>query len=784
VGRLIIIALFLAFFGQLCCGARHLSLTSDEPAHFISGYSYLATGDLWTIPPHGHPPLINIWSAWLLFLQPEHPDPRLLPYWGEDLILYFRAAWSQFGPVERIECLIRYPIMLLAMLLAALVCRWAHERYGNWGAVLAATAMTWDPLMIAHAQLDTTDLGMTLLAFGTFYLLDLFLKQRSWSVLMGIGLCLGAVMGAKASGLMVLPLALAFLGWGWFHTANRRQQIGPWLGYMSVVVMLAVVVLWALYRFEWGPLPGTGISVPFPSHIQMLDIFFRGTARRAFLWGEIRTGGWWWYFPVAFAIKTPLPLIGAFIAATWLAFHSPRRWLLAETALWFFPLVYLVTAIQGGVNIGYRHLLPIAPFAYVHLARLGPWLAQGVSLRLRQLKMTLAAVLGLWYVVGTMHVYPFALAYFNELVGGPRQGYHYLVDSNVDWGQSYKALRQFMDQTGIQEIWLSYFTWVDPAVYGVHYRPLFPGWGTEPVMPQRYDPSPGFYAISATTLQGIALKEHDPDLYEWFRHQEPLAQLGYGLLVYQVMPHDPTAHWIAQCTIPVVPLSSASIESGFGRDDLRKVTFDCSQSWVYPESGKTTGWYGLFRATWLNGDDFIIDSLASARLSYQQREFHELPAFALFEQSRPPTLQGLITTVRTAPSNWPLERIGTEGTVLVAPVSMTGPLTFLGSQVKAQGRTIELWTFWRVEGAPLRPVSIMAHLLDQTGQVVAVGDGLGFPIEQWCAGDIIVQRAYLSAPAPGCYEVQTGIYWLDTLERWSMRDAIGDRLLLSSITVK
>ena len=32
-------------------------------------------------------------------------------------------------------------------------------------------------------------------------------------------------------------------------------------------------------------------------------------ARPAFLWGERSETGWWYYFPVSFALKTPLPLI-------------------------------------------------------------------------------------------------------------------------------------------------------------------------------------------------------------------------------------------------------------------------------------------------------------------------------------------------------------------------------------------------------------------------------------------------------------------------------------------
>jgi hypothetical protein len=83
----------------------------------------------------------------------------------------------------------------------------------------------------------------------------------------------------------------------------------------------------------------------------------------------------------------------------------------------------------------------------------------------------------------------------------------------------------------------------------------------------------------------------------------------------------------------------------------------------------------------------------------------------------------------------------------------------------------------------------MAHLLGPDGVPVAVGDGLGVPVEGWQPGDIIVQRHRLSVPEdapPGEYRLQTGAYWLDTMERWSLRDEYGnlnDRLVLTTVEV-
>jgi hypothetical protein len=126
-----------------------------------------------------------------------------------------------------------------------------------------------------------------------------------------------------------------------------------------------------------------------------------------------------------------------------------------------------------------------------------------------------------------------------------------------------------------------------------------------------------------------------------------------------------------------------------------------------------------------------------------------------------------------------------------AELSPEGPLTFLGhAQVETMvrpGQTLDLMTYWQVNEIPARPLSLMAHLVAWDGTAVAVGDGLGFPIEQWREGDLIVQRHRWLLPeslVPGTHLViHAGAYWLDTLERWPVEDG-SDRLLLQTLTVE
>jgi hypothetical protein len=126
-------------------------------------------------------------------------------------------------------------------------------------------------------------------------------------------------------------------------------------------------------------------------------------------------------------------------------------------------------------------------------------------------------------------------------------------------------------------------------------------------------------------------------------------------------------------------------------------------------------------------------------------------------------------------------------------VDIDGPLTFLGYDLDRtrlqRGSAVLLRTYWRVDSTTDRPLSIMAHLVGTDGVPLAVGDGLGVPVENWQPGDMIVQEHLLSVPQDtpaGQYWLHSGAYWLDTMERWPVRDADGilsDRLELTTVEV-
>jgi hypothetical protein len=244
-----------------------------------------------------------------------------------------------------------------------------------------------------------------------------------------------------------------------------------------------------------------------------------------FLHGELSSTGWWYYFPVAMGIKTPLGLL--LLALSGLALLALRRrdGPQGEFLLWL-PLVLLFAAgaLFTSLYIGVRHMLPAAPLLCVLGARAARDL-RGIGGR------TLVAGLTAWHFWAGISISPYHLSYFNELVGGPGHGHEWLVDSNIDWGQDLVRLKRYMDEHGIKRAKLAYFGRADPGIYGIEHEEL----PEKPV-------SGGVAVVSATFLQGRPyfwlrggkLDWVPPGAYSWIKDRPLIGRVGYSLFVFDL----------------------------------------------------------------------------------------------------------------------------------------------------------------------------------------------------------------------------------------------------------
>jgi hypothetical protein len=244
----------------------------------------------------------------------------------------------------------------------------------------------------------------------------------------------------------------------------------------------------------------------------------------SFFHGEHSVYGWWYFYPVVFLLKTPVPIQALFALATFVYIkYFRKRWF--EALFLFAPIISLFAVfISSNIATGVRYLLPAYPCIFVLIGSLAQY-----GKRARGLLYAMAV----WYVGAVLFIAPHYLAYFNELIGGSGNGYKYLVDSNLDWGQDLKGLKKYMDAHDITRISLSYFGLDSPKRYGINYDWLPSHYLYNPTPEKTLDAKKNrFVAISATNLQGVYLEPKD--MYAWLWQYEPVAKIGYSIFVYDL----------------------------------------------------------------------------------------------------------------------------------------------------------------------------------------------------------------------------------------------------------
>jgi len=561
--------------------------TFDEPFYLVGGYSYLVTGDTHMVNRY-HPPLAQVLAA-LPLLGLDLPSPAQDPAWrgpaddSTSRALALSFLYRNVVPWRTILTRARLMIVGLGVVTGVLVFLWARELWGAGAGVLALVLYAFSPNLLAHARLTTTDFAVTGLSFGACYFAWRFFRQPGLLRLILAGLVLGLALLAKVSALVfaaaLIPLCVLYVAVPPREKCRRGGRYGklddllatswPGRGALALVAVTAMLLvasgcIWL--AFFKAKAPGThresveqvcaiiGASssagglveevsllarvaratfplVPWPRQYWQLLAWVLArskTGHPAFLAGEYSQTGWWYFFPVVLAVKTPLPTL--ILLATAAILGWSRRRLFDRLFLLIPPMLFLAISMQAKINIGYRHILPVLPFLIVFGSQVAGWRLTGVW---RKVRWVLVGLLAAWQVAGTVHVWPHYLAYFNETVGGPPQGYKYLVDSNLDWGQDLLGLRDYLRQHHIEKVKLAYFGNVTPEALeslGISYEPVS-GRGGGP-------PAPGVYAISATRLQGAygvpSFSGESSPPFQWARKLEPEARIGYTIFIYRV----------------------------------------------------------------------------------------------------------------------------------------------------------------------------------------------------------------------------------------------------------
>lgn len=394
----------------------------------------------------------------------------------------------------------RCATIVLTLLLGILLFLWTRWRAGNAAGLIAVVLFAFDPNIIAHGRYATNDLAVAAFSFAAIVAFERALSGGRFHFYVLAGLALGAAMATKLSALFVLPV-LAVL-------ALVRCKDLRALSYGTAACAAAALAVMLTVSHGDTTLYTDGISATF-AHEQ--------GGQLSYLFGMESTQGWWWYFPAAFVLKSPLGLLVLVMLAAVLLTRHVRE--LGELMVLIVPIsVYGTLCLFDRADIGIRYLLPIYPFLFsltaIACARYAPR------------ALTIACLVAI--VIESTAVFPSYLAFFNVLVGGPGSGPRYLLDSNIDWGQDAKRLATWLANHGTHDACISYFGTVPVEYYGIRQIAYPP---RQAVVAAGKAPK-CYTAISANYLYGDRILGSTNN--RWLRSRPPLAKVGYSIYVYDL----------------------------------------------------------------------------------------------------------------------------------------------------------------------------------------------------------------------------------------------------------
>jgi len=584
-----IVCLLFLFTVQLIMSMRNKSVTVDEIMYIAAGYYHLKTGDYHMNMTN--PPITKVLSALpLLALDLRLPalekDPKEM-----DIIEQWKYSRSFFydndADADHILFLARVPIVLLAVILGLYVFLWSQQLYGSGAGLFALFLYSFSPNILAYSRLATQDLGVAAFMFISTYYFWKYMTCPGAKSLSVCGVVTGMAILTKLTALLLFPiyavysviciarkndygkyLKLPFVTR--FDISRPRLSQSISLGSSILLIgLLSIITVNVGYGFQdtfqplgkdrfpmkirervgmhnnvtEGVYDGVReIPVPIPRpYLESVKFQFSNnlSGKRSLSLREALSNISKWL--TAVTIKTPIAVLLLMVASISLLMTkgamSEGEWLIVS----LMAIVVVVFWFLDN-NIWVRYILPIFPAMHVMMSRI-----LAINFKWRKVVMCTVAGLSLWYVYGTVSIYPHYLAFANETVGGPENGYKHFVDSNLDWGQDLGGLREYMSEKGIERIKLGYFGSADASYYGIDYEYL-PSVGLAPKAPGQYwwyeidsgekrdcRPQKGTIAISATLLTSPGwMRRKFNGCYEWLKQYEPVDNVGYSILIYNI----------------------------------------------------------------------------------------------------------------------------------------------------------------------------------------------------------------------------------------------------------
>ncbi|MDO8610148.1 MAG: glycosyltransferase family 39 protein [bacterium] len=386
----------------------------------------------------------------------------------------------------------RMMVILFTIALGIIVYLFSKRMFGNLAGKLALAFYIFEPNILANGHYATADL-----IFTFFLVLSLFIFW-SWKNkftnrrIVIFSVILGMLMSTKITSIpfLILPIIILYI-----MDKNNNRSLSKILTNKKKIINFFLIIiitsftLWATYFFKSEPLlgyrfdknrPAIGLAkansfinfaltqpVPLGSYISTIKqtaLFNYSNLyiKRSFFSGKLYDyGSPGYYYPFLFLIKTPLPLL--------ILLFSSLILFMKKTGSGKYVLVPIfvifLTVLFSKVTLVSRYILPVYPLSIIYLSQI-------INLKTSRKKIIYFSIglLLIWHVSGSISLFPNFISYVNELFGGSKNAYKYLVDSNSDWGQGLTALKNYQDANKINNLQLAYFGSVDPGKYGIKYE--------------------------------------------------------------------------------------------------------------------------------------------------------------------------------------------------------------------------------------------------------------------------------------------------------------------------
>lgn len=559
------VAGFIVLFAvQLAFTSRANTITWDEPDHIYSGYMSWK-GDFGLNPEH--PPLAKfIATIPLRFMHLNVPELQDRPYrlqavlGGRDFIFSNDA--------DKIVFRAQMAASIFSLLLLVIAFSMTREMFGTTAGFVVLGLLVFDPTLLAHGALATTDVAQACLLLASIYAFYRYVKLPSAGRLIITGVAIGLALASKHSAVLVFPMLLVLAimevfsrqkpGGGDPRPSFRKNTLRFAMALVAICA-ISMVVLWSAYGFRYAaredglrlnpPMEQQLARVPSPTEAAVLrefarlhlfpesyiygfaHVLFSAKSFNSYVFGKAYSHAVWFYFPVAMLVKSSLTFLILLAISIWVMVSGRLPKARELRFLLIPPLIYLAVSMQGGMNIGIRHVLPVYLFLTVMIAG-----AASVLVKSSRRWMYAVVALLVFQAVSVTRAFPDYIGYANEAFGGPKNVWKYLSDSSADWAQQLHAVKRYTDEHHIQKCWFVYFGTgvIDYDYYKIPCK-LLPTvesiWLGTPSDATPAIDGPVF--ISAVNLTGFEFGPPPLNPYEQFKPLKPADVIDSSVFVYE-----------------------------------------------------------------------------------------------------------------------------------------------------------------------------------------------------------------------------------------------------------